>query len=438
MDEQNVVPRIRRALSALSHRAHLGYGAFLNHAFLHFSDPEELQHKATAAIAVCLGSMEQASLPAAAVHHGRSKQSELLAEEIRQCVDRDELEEVVRLATHFPGGFAMVVPLPRGIICLRDPLGIKPLFHGSMGALVGVGSEPRALDSAGCSHIRAMEPGSIVRMGPDFETIGKLHRFPAKTIDESEPESAAQRTAELLDQAVAHTLPDNEPIAVGFSGGLDSSLVAYLASRRTRVTLISISARGAENLRALEQAADILDLTYEPVDATTEDVRRLLASDTHVLEQKSPMDLTISVALHLVARKAWELGLRGLALGQLADELFGGYHKYLVTFRSLGAGKAQEMMRTDVVQSGAGNFERDERATSPYVDLILPYADLALVDYVLTVPAKFKIDVVTGERKTLLRKAARELGLPDPLCQKPKKALQYSTGISKIIRKALL
>jgi asparagine synthase (glutamine-hydrolysing) len=123
--------------------------------------------------------------------------------------------------------------------------------------------------------------------------------------------------------------------------------------------------------------------------------------------------------------------------GQAADELFGGYHRYLHTYSERSASALRKELLNDVARCYEKNFQRDNQTcTFHNVELRLPFADLRVVNFALSLPLKLKIvspnDLL---RKRVLRKAAEDLGLPQFIANKAKKAVQYTTGVDKALRK---
>ena len=94
-------------------------------------------------------------------------------------------------------------------------------------------------------------------------------------------------------------------------------------------------------------------------------------------------------------------------------------------------------MNSDVHQAYTKNFERDEKITSPFVDLFVPYASIPLVDFSLSCPIESKIDPVNEIRKVILRSVAKKLELPDEIIYQTKKAIHFSSGIDKVVKRAL-
>ena len=124
-----------------------------------------------------------------------------------------------------------------------------------------------------------------------------------------------------------------------------------------------------------------------------------------------------------------ESGAPIILLGQLADELFGGYMKYSLRAQESEA-SAVQMMERDVAASAERAFVRDELACARFAEVRFPFADKRLADFALAIPLSYKIRGT--ERKVVLRAAASMLGLPEELVRAPKKAAQYSTGLSKL------
>ena len=94
-------------------------------------------------------------------------------------------------------------------------------------------------------------------------------------------------------------------------------------------------------------------------------------------------------------------------------------------------------MFDDVVRVYESNLERDVKICSFHgVELRLPFASYPLAEFALALPTELKIERDAGSlRKLVLRKAAADMGLPASITEKPKKAVQYSTGINRALKK---
>ena len=71
-------------------------------------------------------------------------------------------------------------------------------------------------------------------------------------------DASIAQLADALEAAVADAV--DGPVTVAFSGGVDSSLVAMLASRHAEVELLAAGTPGVHDLAAAEESAGLLDL----------------------------------------------------------------------------------------------------------------------------------------------------------------------------------
>ena len=66
----------------------------------------------------------------------------------------------------------------------------------------------------------------------------------------------------------------------------------------------------------------------------------------------------------------------------------------------------------------------------------MPFGSFDLAEFALGLPIELKIECKPDTlRKLVLRKMALDAGLPASIADKPKKAVQYSTGISDAVKR---
>jgi asparagine synthase (glutamine-hydrolysing) len=123
--------------------------------------------------------------------------------------------------------------------------------------------------------------------------------------------------------------------------------------------------------------------------------------------------------------------------GQGADELFGGYKRYLDEYLEGGSEKAQKAIFNDILGMCEDNLERDSKICNHLnVELRLPFATNNMAKFAINLPLELKMERTSNTlRKLVLRRVAKDLLLPQTIVDRPKRAIQYTTGINKALKK---
>jgi asparagine synthase (glutamine-hydrolysing) len=171
---------------------------------------------------------------------------------------------------------------------------------------------------------------------------------------------------------------------------------------------------------------------------SSSDIINSLPEVVQIIESVDPVIVVISVPIYFACRKAHEIGLSYVAVGQLSDELFGGYGRFEeIALRNVPDDLGGAMFDS-VVAASANDFDPgDKLAVAHGLELCCPFAYLPLVEYALKLPASLRVKVANGQvtRKFILRKLATKLNLPASVVDRPKKAVQYSSGVQKVLLK---
>jgi len=336
------------------------------------------------------------------------------------------------------GAYAFAIASPNSLIVGRDVMGVIPLYFGRNQILFAVASERKALWKLGLKA-ESFPPGNIAIIKKDNGFSFK----PIKTITQPPPKPltmdfAAKSLQRLMLQSTKDRVCDVKEVAVAFSGGLDSSIVAFLARKcgiKTQLTTV-----GLENMPETEYAEDAAKTLKIPIHVKTytiDDVEKVLPKILWLIEEPNIVNASIAIPLYWAAELASAHGLNILLAGQGADELFGGYHRYLSMYAEKSADTLQKTLLNDVARCYATNFQRDNPVCMFHnVELRLPFTDLRVVNFALSLPLRLKIESPNDKlRKRVLRKVAENFALPPFIVNKPKKAIQYATGVNKALQK---
>ncbi|OPY40718.1 MAG: asparagine synthetase B [Methanoregulaceae archaeon PtaU1.Bin066] len=249
-------------------------------------------------------------------------------------------------------------------------------------------------------------PGPAGKITCDGDAIGDVYpRYPVMDLETAICEAVRLRSSQGV---------------VALSGGVDSTLVATLA----RLPCLAVGLEGSHDLERASRAADLLGLDCTHFTIRTGDVESALVRILGAIPRKSPVDAAIATTQFFIARAARDRGYDRVLTGQGADELFGGYARYL------NARDIESQLARDFATLGA-QAERDQAVAALHgVLLSMPYLDLRVVNAAHALPAERK---VSGSlRKVALREVAGK-HIPHELAWAEKKAMQYGSGVAKEI-----
>ncbi|WP_232701608.1 asparagine synthase C-terminal domain-containing protein [Halobacterium wangiae] len=239
-----------------------------------------------------------------------------------------------------------------------------------------------------------------------------------------------ERPVERVREAIGNALDDvdDDGLAVAFSGGVDSALVAA----HLDAPLYVVGFDGSADIDAARESAAAMgredDLHVHEV--TLSEIEDAVPEVSRAIGRTNAMDVQIALPLYLVARRAAADGFDRLALGQGADELFGGYAKVAKAPEDPRvAADTVRGARREVLATLPDQLERDVRALRAAG--VEPVTPLLHDDVVRAALARSGEWLVSGDvRKRALREAARAW-LPNAVADREKKAVQYGSLVAR-------
>ena len=337
-----------------------------------------------------------------------------------QGTDAAVVRRAIDGETPFPGTRGFAGRLADGRL-VRDVLGRLPLFSERTDPTTW-SHDPTDLDDP--DPVPAGHARRPVGDGEESERVRdeRLWDLP------DPPTFADERTAvtavrEAVEASLAGVTDDGT--AVAFSGGVDSALVAAALDAPCYV----VGFPDSHDVVAAREAAALLDCDLRVVELDHDAVERAVPQVARATGRTNAMDVEIALPLFLVAERVAADGHDRLAVGQGADELFGGYDKVARADHRVDAdtvrGAARETIRTlpeqlprDVLAVQAGGVEP-----------VAPLLDDRVVSSALRLPAESLVNE-RGERKWVLRLAARAF-VPDRVAFREKKAVQYGSFVAR-------
>ncbi len=236
----------------------------------------------------------------------------------------------------------------------------------------------------------------------------------------------AEAALVALRAAIRDSVPDEGRVGVAFSGGLDSSVLASMASEVARVTLYTVGYPDYADVSNAQEASQILELPWIPIhlddDILLMEIRNVLKHFPNL----DPVTLSFELPLWILLQRVQE---RVILAGQGADELFGGYARY----EGLVGEALSHAMEEDLGRLLRETLPREHRmARLCGRELMLPYCHAEVLEAVLPIEPDHRKG---PGRKGLLRDVAAHLKLPDGIVKRQKKAAQYGSGVMPRIRR---
>ena len=161
------------------------------------------------------------------------------------------------------------------------------------------------------------------------------------------PSQAVQMVREALEASVAANLVADVPVGAYLSGGLDSSLIVGLMSKRMGSSTLHTYSAGfgdpsVDEVHHARRVSDHLGTTHHEVTVTAEDFERLWPQLTSYRD--APISEPADVAVYRLAETARQ-EVKVVLSGEGSDELFAGYPKYRFAGASAWAGRLPTGLR---------------------------------------------------------------------------------------------
>lgn len=328
-------------------------------------------------------------------------------------------------------------------IAARDPIGIRPLYYGydDKGVIV-FASEAKNLVKL-VKRVMPFPPGHYYvsgELGTGYDEEAEKEKFHCYNdvarvdkVCEDDLETVCRNIHDKLVAGVEKRLVADAKVGFLLSGGLDSSLVCAIATKKSdkpiRTFAIGMS-EDAIDLKYAKQVADYIGSDHKEVYMTPDDV---ISSLEKVIKLLGTFDITTiraSMGMYLVCKAIHEqTDVRVLLTGEISDELFG--YKYTdfapsaEAFQEEAQKRLRELHMYDVLRA-------DRCISVNSLEARVPFGDLDFVKYVMSIDPQKKINTY-GKGKYLLRHAFEEGDyLPYEILWREKAAFSDAVGHSMV------
>lgn len=229
-----------------------------------------------------------------------------------------------------------------------------------------------------------------------------------------------------LERVVRRALTEN--LGILLSGGLDTSVLAFVASSYAPLKAFTVAMQGAPapDLEYSALMAKRLRLEHQIHCFDTEEMYRTLPLVIKVLRSFDPMEIRNSLTVYIGIRVAKESGIGTVITGDGCDELLAGY--------SFVYGLSKEKLDLELRKLwSVMSFSSIPLAKSLDTEVKLPYLDPDFKSFSMALDSRYKVGEKDGQLygKWILRKAYEKL-LPREIVWRVKTPIEYGSGTTTL------
>lgn len=362
--------------------------------------------------------------------------SETVIHLIKEFYDGDLASAVAKAIKHLDGEYALAVSDGKEIVIARDALGVRQLYIGEKDEYIAFASERKALWEAGIYNEKRLPPGHVAKLSENGVVLEKVLEIPlnqkTSIFDLSE---AVKRYQEALVEAVKKRVAGLDKVGIVFSGGIDSVLVAKVASEFTDVVCYTAGLKGSEDIKHAKLAASKLGLKIKVKELDADDIEKYIPEIMEAIEDRLFVQVEAAIPVYAAVEMAREDGMKVMLTGQGPDELFGGYPWYRKIVEKDGYEVLEHYMREDIKNAYRETLERENKIGMAHgIELRYPFLDSKVIKVAMQIDSRLKVrssDDKLG--KYVHREAAKRLGVPVKLADRPKEAAQHGSGVHDVL-----
>jgi asparagine synthase (glutamine-hydrolysing) len=224
----------------------------------------------------------------------------------------------------------------------------------------------------------------------------------------------------LLDLSVRRNLAEG----ILLSGGLDTSIIASIASKYTSLKAFTVAFKEAPapDIGYASIVARNLGLKHFVYYFGERELYESIHQTIDILKTFDPMEVRNSAAIYIALRRAREEGVSTVLTGDGADEIFAGYSFFF------NLDKIRLKLELERIQE-AMFFSSIPLARNLSMEARLPYLDPDLRSFAAEIPPEYKVREERGAiwGKWILRKAYEET-LPEEIVWRIKTPIEFGTG----------
>lgn len=367
--------------------------------------------------------------------------SQIIASLIEKYYTKDIATTLKKIAEELDGAFCIAVTDGNQLTIMRDFAGLRPVFYGTNKKFSAFSSSKKALWNIGLRRVETIRAGHMVSFRNGNIRKEQVYSLNINSrYDATDMEKVVDKYDSLLTSAIRKRLNKLNRVGVLLSGGVDSSLIAKIATalaREKNMEVIAYTAGsiGAEDIDYATNLAKELQIKHRVKNLNEDTVRSFVSPVLNTVEERDVVQVEAGVGVYAALNMAREDGIKAIFSGQGPDELWGGYSWYPQVISEEGYSGLEKRMLSDLDRSDIETFDRENKIAMAHgMEQLFPYADSEIINLAKSVPVQMKIfspEDNIGKRPH--RELAKRWGLTDKYADRSKNAAQHGTGVHDML-----
>jgi len=333
--------------------------------------------------------------------------------------------------------FAFVISDGEKIFAARDLLGIKTLFFGWKDHTLYLASELKSLMEV-TDDVYEFPPGHTMDSTGRLSVYAELPAAPPETLHRDQGKMI-EDIRDIIQGSIRSRVNFREPTAGLLSGGMDSSVISFLAGELhkerfggdARLTTFAIGVGESSDIQNARIIARHINSDHRELMVDLDQVLEVLPDVIYYLESFDPSLVRSSASNFLISRHAKQQGYDVLLSGEGGDEIFCGY-LYLKDCAPEELFSRQMECLGFLHNNASLRLDRMNQCHS--VRVVAPLISGELFRYALAIPPEYKQKREGDEKieKWIFRKAFEPF-LPSSITWRLKQEFSQGSGLADLL-----
>jgi asparagine synthase (glutamine-hydrolysing) len=256
---------------------------------------------------------------------------------------------------------------------------------------------------------------------------------------ETNKERVKRKLKDLIEKAIIARADDIGKFGILFSGGVDSTLIAFLCKKHNYdFTCIAVGLENSQDLEYAKRVAEKYNFDLKYNSLTLEELENTIKETMKILKTNDIIWISVGSVVYAASQLALKNDLKIAFSGLGTEEIFAGYQRHEAALSNNNFEAVHKESWNGLKNMWTRDLLRDFKIAKYLgIELRTPYMDLNVIKTAMQINPMYKLD--KENKKIILREIAEDFGLDKEFAQRKKKAAQYGSnfvkGIDKLAKK---